>query len=107
MNFKTIATFVAHVVRENDPADQGILYVRIANPEYKPRWAKISVPEGTGPVPEVVYFESLYAALDDARALSKLGSYACETELGATPFNEQAIQHICSYLEHAGILKVA
>lgn len=106
MNFKTIATFVAHVVRENDPTDQGILYIRIANPEHKPRWAKISVAKEKGATPDVVYFETLHLAIEDARNLSRLGEYTCETDIAFTPFNEGSIQHISDYLEHTGYLKV-
>lgn len=106
MNFKTIATFVAHVVRENDPTDQGILYIRIANPEHKPKWAKISVAKGKNTTPDIVYFETLHLALEDARTLSRLGSYTCETEITATPFTEIGIQDISNYLERVGYLKV-
>lgn len=106
MSFKTIATFVAHVVRENDPTDQGILYIRIAHPEHKPRWAKISVANEKNAKPDVVYFETLHLALQDARNLSRLGDYTCEVDLAYTPFTEHSVQHISDYLEHAGYLKV-
>lgn len=106
MKNKPVASFVAHVVRIDDPTDQGILYVRLAHESHKSSWAKISKRRDEV-APDVVMFDSLQLALDDARAISRMGSYCCVTEIDHTPFSEQSVQMIADFLINAGFLKAA
>lgn len=103
MTFRTIAQFVAMVMRNDDPRDQGLLYVRLAHPEHRNRFARIQGGENG----EIIYFDTLAQALDDARALARMGSHCCTTSVTDTVLDDRLIQQIVDVLIERGTLKVA
>ena len=105
-NDRLYGDFVAHVVKTNAQDDQGIIYIRLIDKKLAKRWAKISR-STPGVRFDVVFFDSLQAALDDARTISRCGPYHCETDIKYTPFTDKSIQMIVDFLEDAGQLKVA
>ncbi|SUE95884.1 Uncharacterised protein [Ectopseudomonas mendocina] len=105
-NGRLYGDFVAHVVKTNSADDQGIIYIRLIDQNLVKRWAKVSRTT-PGVRFDVVFFDSLQAALDDARTISRCGPYHCETDIKHTPFTDKSIQMIVEFLEDAGQLKVA
>ena len=105
---KLYGSFVAHVVSTVNPDDQGILYIRTVDGKLKNSWYRVRRDENQPGVRfDIVKFDSLAGALDDARNLSRCGSWAVEVNQAATPFNDKTIQVIVEYLEESGQLDKA
>lgn len=105
---KLFGSFVAHVVSLASPDDQGMLYIRTVNGKLKNTWYRIRRDEKQPGVRfDVVKFDTLAAALDDARALARCGAWAVEVDQLSTPFTDAAIQVITEFLEESGQLPKA
>lgn len=103
--FKLNATFLAYVVSESDDLRPGMLYVRVAQDNAKPVWARLAQGETAKDI-QVIYFDSRDAALDDARAFARC-RHICITDIELTPFSAESINYILNYLESKGKVKVA
>lgn len=105
---KLYGSFVAHVVSTVNPEDQGILYIRTVDGKLKNTWYRVSRDEKQPGVRfDVVKFNTLTEALDDARNLSRCGAWAVEVDQRSTPFTDKAIQVIVEFLEESGQLPKA
>lgn len=103
MTFRTIGTFIALVQKADDPADQGLLYIRLNHPEQGVAFARIK----GGSDSEIIYFGSLNEALDDARTFARFGSHCCITNIMDTNLTGHVVQQVVDYLVEHKKLKVA
>jgi len=105
---KLYGSFVAHLVNTVKEEDQGILYIRAVDGKLKNTWYRVCRDETQPGVRfDVIKFETLAAALDDARALARCGTWAVELNQQMTPFTDGAIQVITEFLEESGQLRAA